>query len=70
MTAGPAGSSRGRPILGAIMGLLFGVFLTIDLLFISVFALDSVMVLLLPPLSLVAGFALGLVAPLRFLRRG
>ena len=52
MTAGPAGSSRGRPILGAIMGLLFGVFLTIDLLFLSVFALDSVMVLLLPPLPL------------------
>lgn len=70
MTAGPADSSRGRPILGAIMGLLFGVFLTIDLLFLSVFALDSVMVLLLPPLSLVAGVALGLVAPLRFLRRG
>ncbi len=70
MTAEPAGSSRGRPILGAIMGLLFGVFLTIDLLFLSVFALDSVMVLLLPPLSLVAGVALGLVAPLRFLRRG
>lgn len=56
-------------MLGAFSGLLFGVFLTVDLLMLSVFALDSAMVLVLPPASLIAGVVLGVAAPLRFLRR-
>jgi hypothetical protein len=70
VTAEPARGGGGRPVLGAISGLLFGLFLTVDLLFLSVFTLSSVMVLLLPVVFLVAGIILGLVAPLRFLRRG
>ena len=61
---------RGRPVLGAILALLFGIFLTVDLLFLGMFALDSPLVLVLPVLFLVVGFVLGWVAPLSFLRRG
>jgi uncharacterized protein YacL len=60
---------RGRPVLGAVFGLLLGVFLTFDLLMMSVFALDSVMVLVLPIVMLLVGVALGWFQPLRFLKR-
>lgn len=59
----------GRPVLGAISGLLFGIFLTVDLLMLSLFPLDSAMVLVVPLASLIAGIILGVAAPLRFLRR-
>ncbi len=56
-------------MLGAIFGLLFGIFLTVDLLLLGTFPLDSAMVLVLPLVSLIAGVILGVAAPLRFLRR-
>lgn len=56
-------------MLGAIFGLLFGIFLTVDLLLLGTFPLDSAMVLALPLVSLIAGVILGVAAPLRFLRR-
>jgi hypothetical protein len=60
---------RGRPVLGAVFGLLLGVFLTFDLLMMSVFALDSAWVLALPVIMLLVGLALGMFQPLKFLRR-
>ena len=62
-------SGRGRPVLGAILAFLFGTFLTVDLLFMGVFALDSALVVVVPVLCLVVGLILGWVAPLGFLRR-
>jgi len=53
---------RGRPVLGAISGFFLGLLLAIDLLLFSVIALDSIVVLLLPLLGLVAGIALPLIA--------
>lgn len=54
---------RGRPITGAISGLLFGVFLDLFLLVLGALALDSMLLVVLPLLFLVAGVALGVVAP-------
>ena len=56
-------------MLGAIFGLLFGIFLTVDLLLLAVFRLESVAVLVPPLASLIAGVVLGVTAPLGFLRR-
>jgi hypothetical protein len=60
---------RGRPFLGAFFGLLLGVFGTFDLLQMGVIPLESVLVLALPVGGLVLGAVLGMIAPLRFLRR-
>ena len=60
---------RGRPVAGAILGLVFGIFLTLALLQMSTFSLDSVMVVLLPILMAILGGLNGYFAPLRFLRR-
>lgn len=57
-------SGRGRPILGAICGLLLGLFLGIDLFLFGIVPLDSVVITLLVVLGLVAGIVLGLRAPL------
>ena len=62
-------SVRGRPVLGGIVGLLFGLLLTFDLLQLGTFTLSSVLVLVVPAVCLVAGVALGMTAPFRFLRR-
>ena len=59
---------RGRPIRGAIAGLFFGVFLSLDLVLFGVFALDADVLALFPVLGLFAGVALGVMAPLH--RRG
>ena len=56
---------RGRPVLGAIAGFLFGVFLGLDLWLLGAVRSDSVLLTALPFLGLVAGVALGLTAPLR-----
>jgi uncharacterized protein YacL len=69
MTAETPTRRRGRPVLGAIFGLLFGVLLTFDLLMMGTFRLDSILVPVIPVLLLAAGLALGWTAPLRFLRR-
>lgn len=60
---------RGRPVLGAIFGLLFGLFLAVDLLLLGLISLDSPFVVLLPVVFLIVGIAGGLLAPLGSPRR-
>lgn len=55
---------RGRPVLGAISGFLFGLFLGLELLMFKVITSASVLLVALPIVGLVAGVALALVAPL------
>lgn len=55
---------RGRPVRGAIAGLFFGLFVSLDLVIFGVAALDSNLLVLFPVLGLVGGIALGLTAPL------
>jgi hypothetical protein len=50
---------RRRPVLGAISGLFFGLFLAVDLLFLGVIPLDNILVTVLPIAFLVVGLALG-----------
>ena len=57
--------SRGRPVLGAIAGFLFGVFVAADLFLFGVVALDSILLTVLPIVGLVGGILLGRWAPLR-----
>lgn len=57
--------SRGRPVLGAIAGFLFGLFLAADLWLFGIVASDSVLLTLLPFLGLALGLAVGLTGPLR-----
>ena len=57
--------SKGHPIRGAIAGLFFGLFLSLDLLIFGVVALDSNVLAILPLLGLVAGIALGMTAPVK-----
>jgi hypothetical protein len=54
---------RGRPIIGAIAGLFFGLFLAIDLVAFGVIGFESVLVLLIPFVGLATGIALALWAP-------
>lgn len=60
---------HGRPILGAIFGLIFGLALAINLLFLGTFGLESAMVWVLPIAFLVIGGVLGYVAPLQYVLR-
>ena len=55
---------RGRPIRGAIAGLFLGLFVSLDLVIFGVFALDADALVLFPVLGLMAGVALGVMAPL------
>ena len=56
---------RGRPIRGAIAGLFFGIFLSLDLVIFGVFALDADVLALFPVLGIIAGVALGVAAPMK-----
>jgi hypothetical protein len=51
---------RGRPVLGAISGLIFGGFLTIDLQIMNVWNLSIGSEIVLPLVGLAIGLALGL----------
>lgn len=51
---------RGRPVLGAISGLVFGGFLTIDLQIMNVWKLSTASELVLPLVGLAVGLVLGL----------
>ncbi len=62
-------NERGRPVLGAIFGLLLGLFLAVDLLLLGVIPLESPMVIILPLVFLAIGVFGGLFAPLKVLRR-
>jgi hypothetical protein len=64
------GTRRGRPVIGAIAGFVFGLAIAADLLFIGTLALDSILLLVLPLAFLVIGLVIGLFPPLGFLRRG
>ena len=61
---------RGSPFLGAVSGFVLGIALDADLLLLGTVALDSALLLVLPPLLLVVGLVIGLVAPFRFGDRG
>ncbi|MGH2808989.1 MAG: hypothetical protein ACRDKT_17130 [Actinomycetota bacterium] len=54
---------RGRPIAGAIAGLLLGVFVAADLMMFEIRPLDNISVIGIPVAGLVIGFLLGLWAP-------
>jgi hypothetical protein len=54
---------RGRPILGAISGLLFGLFLSLNLMLWGLWPLDRVSVFGLPILFLLIGLGLAMLAP-------
>lgn len=69
MSATSESRVRGRPVLGGVLGLVFGLLLAFDLLQMGVFALDSVLVIVLPVIMLVVGVALGVVAPFRMFKR-
>lgn len=61
-------SRRGRPVLGAISGFFFGLFLGITLLSFGVLPLNSAFLSVLPILGFVAGIVLAFTAPIP--RRG
>jgi hypothetical protein len=54
---------RGRPVLGAVSGLLFGLFVAVDLQQFGVRPLDSVSLFVLPAIGLVLGLLLAWWAP-------
>ena len=56
---------RGRPILGVISGLFFGLFVALDLLFFKVVPSDSIVLLIVPVLGLLLGIVLAAWAPRR-----
>lgn len=60
---------RGRPVLGAISGLIFGGFLTIDLQILNVWKLTAASEITLPLVGLAIGLALGLTGVIPRLRR-
>jgi len=60
---------KGRPILGAIAGLLLGGFVALDLQQYAIRPLDNVTIIGLPFAGLVIGIALGVLHPLRPGRR-
>lgn len=59
---------RGRPVLGAIAGFFFFLFLALDLLFLGVIPLDSALITILPILGIILGLVWAKFAPLS--RRG
>ncbi|MEA3075318.1 MAG: hypothetical protein QOF60_226 [Actinomycetota bacterium] len=54
--------NRGRPVLGAIAGLFFGLFVALDLVFFKAIASGSPLLVILPVLGLVVGIAGALAA--------
>lgn len=56
---------RGHPIRGAVAGLFFGIFVSLDMVIFGVVALDANVLALFPVLGIIAGVALGVLAPLR-----
>ncbi len=60
-----AGWKIGHPIIGAVFGLILGIFVTLDLTLAGVVRLDSSMLWVLAPVGLVGGLLLGLWAPIR-----
>lgn len=61
---------RGRPVVGAIAGLLLGVFLALDAVLLGLVPTNAAVLTALPVLGLALGIAVGLTAPFARLRRG
>ena len=61
---------KGRPVLGAIAGLFFGLFVAVDLQQFSVRPLDSLSLFGLPALGLVVGILFAAWAPFGRKRAG
>jgi hypothetical protein len=55
---------RGRPVLGAISGLCFGLFLSLDLVLFGVVRLDNVVITILPLVGVVVVPAVAWFMPL------
>ena len=55
---------RGHPVVGAIFGFLFFLFIATDLLFFGVIALDSALLTILPLLGIVIGLLWAYWAPI------
>ena len=55
---------RGRPVMGAIFGFLFFLFLALDLLFFGVIPLKSVLITVLPLIGIVVGLVWAKFAPI------
>ncbi len=55
---------RGRPVLGALAGLFFGLSIAVLLVLFGVAALDTSLLIVLPLLFLVLGLIWGFLAPL------
>lgn len=64
VAAGGKPAFRGRPVLGAIAGLLFGVFLAADLVFLAAVSSGTPLLVILPLLFLTVGVAGGIKGPL------
>lgn len=62
--------ARGRPVLGAVSGLLLGLFVAVDLQQFGVVALDNLTFFGLPLLGLLLGLGLALWAPFGRKRAG
>jgi hypothetical protein len=56
---------KGRPVLGAVSGLVFGASLSLFLLTIGAVPLDSIVLVVIPALCLVFGIVVGAVAPFK-----
>ena len=65
MSVQTAPRRRGRPVLGAIAGLLFGLFVALDLQQFGVRPLDNISVIGLPLAGLVIGIVLAYTAPFK-----
>ena len=55
---------KGRPVMGAIFGFLFFLFVALDLLFFGVIALNSAVITILPLVGIVLGLVWALLGPL------
>ena len=56
--------ARGRPVLGAVAGLFFGLSVAMLLVLVGVAPLDTSLLVVLPVLFLVLGLVWGTLAPL------
>ena len=65
MSMESSGKPRGRPVLGAIAGLLFGLFVAFDLQQFGVRPLDNLSLFGLPIAGLVLGLVLAFTAPFK-----
>jgi xanthine/uracil permease len=65
-----ATKTRGRPVLGGICGIFFGLFLSVALTVYAGVALNSPLHIILVAAGFVVGVALGLIAPFGRSRTG